>query len=857
MSNSGTNGFWSGIPQVNDWELGAAALAYGTAGGLSVFPLWGVQERPSAGEGEYQCRCPSGPECTEAGKHPLVGWKEGASADAGVIQEWWLRWPWANIGLHLGRSELLVLDLDKRTLPDGSELDGKDSLGVWASESGQEGQHTAWSSTGGGGEHLFFLAPEVGIKNCNGWLPGVDIKSSGGYVALSPSLHVSGRKYQWGAGGAGPARLSEALQAAARVAVQHSGGRGSGGTPGGSGEYSYAQSKLQGPPAGHRDVFFNAYAFELRKNGVGKGAALGKLRAVWEKTAQDGGGLSWSVVESKVDRLWSEGGGGSGGVEPDEDKKPENVVSLAGWTAKAGGGGGGAGGNMGSLALDSVPAPVGVGMDSDPRNGLNDFGAALRFAEVNADWHKYTPGLGWFAWDGTFWRPDRDGARVLADGWARLLPWYESWLVGLPGAGDEAEQKRRGGFREALCGANMQRRVLELARAQRIMRVEDADDWNPDPWLLCVLNGVVDLRTGKLRPGTAQDLCTNQALVEYIEGARSARWEQHVQMLVGFADGSRDLGMERYLQKWAGYLLSGDVEWQQFLVLYGNSNNGKSKFVEVLQEMLGTGEAGYSSVPEEGLLGAGGHNSKWADLAGKRLVFIDELENEMSEDTVKRMTGDSRIRADKKYKDAFTFRVQFKMAFATNNLPPIKDGSGAFWRRIRPVACLHQIPEEIRDPGFARKLAADGERSGILNWCLEGARLLLEEGLGEGSVPMRVQAANSEYRESEDQLGEFLGDTFEELSERGERDWWWYPNSVVWELYRRWCEHNGVRPEYGKAAFLRRVTQRGWGRDGANRRCTGSLVGSGMSKGLVGPRMLSEAFGIEWSPRTPRGIDGV
>ena len=52
--------------------------------------------------------------------------------------------------------------------------------------------------TGGGGEHVYFAAGGIEIRNSAGRLgPGLDIRGVGGYVVAPPSLHISGRRYAW------------------------------------------------------------------------------------------------------------------------------------------------------------------------------------------------------------------------------------------------------------------------------------------------------------------------------------------------------------------------------------------------------------------------------------------------------------------------------------------------------------------------------------------------------------------------------------------------------------------------------------------------------------------------------------
>lgn len=126
--------------------------------------------------------------CTTPGKCPRVGWRSKSTNKHKVISSWWKQWPNANIGIDCGKSGLLVLDYDLYK----EHFDGADMLTL-------EEQETTTSITGGGGQHLFYLQPEDRkFGNSKTGLPtGIDVRGIGGYVVAPPSLHSSGRCYQW------------------------------------------------------------------------------------------------------------------------------------------------------------------------------------------------------------------------------------------------------------------------------------------------------------------------------------------------------------------------------------------------------------------------------------------------------------------------------------------------------------------------------------------------------------------------------------------------------------------------------------------------------------------------------------
>jgi hypothetical protein len=130
---------------------------------------------------EFTCRTP--------GKHPRVkNWEELASTDPAQINKWWQRWSGANIGIAAGKSGLLDVEMDSY----------KDNFGGENLLTPDE-QETTTILSGGGGEHGVYLMPEgKQYGNETGDLPeGIDIRGYGGLFVAPPSMHPSGRRYEW------------------------------------------------------------------------------------------------------------------------------------------------------------------------------------------------------------------------------------------------------------------------------------------------------------------------------------------------------------------------------------------------------------------------------------------------------------------------------------------------------------------------------------------------------------------------------------------------------------------------------------------------------------------------------------
>jgi hypothetical protein len=152
-------------------RLGRSALAYAGKLGWLVFP------------------------CQPRDKAPLSALVHHGFKDATNVPEqicaWWTAHPDANIGLDLGRSGLVAVDVDRHG--------GVDGFATLASLERANGPlpDTPRSLTGGGGMHAVFARPDGARMKNGSFAPGVELKTAGGYIVLPPSTHPSGQPYVW------------------------------------------------------------------------------------------------------------------------------------------------------------------------------------------------------------------------------------------------------------------------------------------------------------------------------------------------------------------------------------------------------------------------------------------------------------------------------------------------------------------------------------------------------------------------------------------------------------------------------------------------------------------------------------
>ncbi len=129
-------------------------------------------------------------------KQPLTphGFKD-ASKDPQQIENWWSKWPSANIGIATGQASggLVVIDLD---VDKDKGIDGRVTLREWEKVHGRLLDETWIAITGRGGYHYFYRCT-ARVNNRTGLYEGIDIRGDGGYIVAPPSIHPNGRVYEW------------------------------------------------------------------------------------------------------------------------------------------------------------------------------------------------------------------------------------------------------------------------------------------------------------------------------------------------------------------------------------------------------------------------------------------------------------------------------------------------------------------------------------------------------------------------------------------------------------------------------------------------------------------------------------
>ena len=387
---------------------------------------------------------------------------------------------------------------------------------------------------------------------------------------------------------------------------------------------------------------------------------------------------------------------------------------------------------------------------------LTDLRNARRIVQRHGEDLRFIfPWKTWLVWDGQRWAEDKTGEAVrrVKETIGALTRETADRLKAARDTGDDEKIAiETAACRSLLESVRKWEDARAIARSLELARSEPGVPALPpqldaDPFLLNVLNGTIDLRTGQLRPHRRDDLITKLAPVKYDEAATCPTWLKFLDRIMS---GNRDL--ITYLQRVCGYCLTGDVSEQSLWFFHGAGANGKSTFLTTILAMLGD----YAMQAVSDLLMVKhneSHPTERADLFGRRFVATIETEEgkRMAEALMKQLTGGDKMRARKMRQDFFEFAQTWKIVMAANHKPVVRGTDHAAWRRIKLVPFTVTIPDAEKDKRMPEKLMA--ESPGILMWAVAGCLDWKRHGLAE---PDEVRQATADYQAEQDVLAKFL-----------------------------------------------------------------------------------------------------
>lgn len=680
------------------------------------------------------------------------GWS--ASTDPDQVREWWRTWPDALVGINVGRSGMLVVDVDIHDVDEnGFESIGRLCEGLGHPADWLDGVSLV-SRSGSGGRHHLFRAPD-GVefsKRKIGWLPGVDVLSGDSFLVLPPSPHPSGGVYQWMRGPdtgtvepLPPELLGHLLRAFSRDA-----------TVGLTG-LELASVLDHGSKSGQRNQdLIRLIGWMRRTVGDGPEHRIEMRRRLEEWRDRCQPPYRGPDEDAEFERTWESG------LSLDHvDRNPHWPVpeEMA----------------QGGLRLLS---PLGLAEWLEPR-----IGAFVRYRDETSDV---------LVWDGKRWAPNDRNDEPL---WPALHRWGVVRQLEQVVRAQAADVRAQGDDRtarqlEKWLTLAMDRRyfseaILTVAcQAERVVHRGDLDAY---PHLLHCLNGVVDLTTSQLRDHDPAYL--NTALVPYPYDPHAASPALAHQLETMFPD---DDEAQAFLRRAVGASIFGDNRTKALFVLRGRANTGKSTLLQALLPVLGSDTPHpYADMGDKKLFvepRGDQHPAGLADALQHRLVLMSEEygdRDRLNMPLLKAVTGGDRLKARFMRQDFWTGTARCTPWLATNHDLRLGEFDEAVRTRLRVIDVDREIPASERRLNVADELVA--EAPGLLAWAVRGAREVHAGGL---RPPARVLVAVDEMIADQDLVRVFMSDRTVPAAPGEEGT----TSSDLYADYQAWCHWRGSPP---------------------------------------------------------------
>ncbi|WP_167880898.1 phage/plasmid primase, P4 family [Methanococcoides sp. AM1] len=341
----------------------------------------------------------------------------------------------------------------------------------------------------------------------------------------------------------------------------------------------------------------------------------------------------------------------------------------------------------------------------------------------------------------------------------------------------------------------LQKYVKEKDRSEALRFIEDEtqierSELNNDAHLINLTNGLYDINNGQFIPHTPDVYSTIRIPVKYNPDADCPMVKKFMSEVVSEEDAQT-------LIEYSGYCLIPDTKLQKALMLYGNGRNGKSIFLLFLEDFIG--EHNISGVSLQKL-----DKDKFsvARLFGKLVNISPDIPSHRiySDSTFKMLVGGDKIHGEQKYKDSFEFENTARLIFSANNLPPIEDGTYAYYRRWLLIPFPNTFDGKKEDKNLLQKLCTPEEMSGFLNLALEGLHRILKN--NKFTYEKSPEDIEKTYRANINSVETFLEDCVV-FGSNG-----LISKQEMYEKFKEWCTDNCAIPiKYN--AFCKKLKNEG------------------------------------------------
>lgn len=311
--------------------------------------------------------------------------------------------------------------------------------------------------------------------------------------------------------------------------------------------------------------------------------------------------------------------------------------------------------------------------------------------------------------------------------------------------------------------------------------------------LIAFNNGVYDIMTGELKPFSTEIVITNKIPWDYDPDAYSELADSTLNKLSCGDDAIRAL-----LEECIGYCFYRRNELGKAFILTGDKSNGKSTFLDCVKAILG--EKNISALDLKEL----GDRFNTSMMFGKLANIGDDIGDDFLQGSqvsiFKKIVTGNRIKAERKGQDPFEFNPFIKLLFSANDIPRMKDKTGAVLRRlvIIPFNATFGKSDPDYDSFIKYKLIEKDSIEYFIRLGVEGLkRVIIND---EFTKSTKVQNQLNEYEEENNPIIAFIADSGIDMIENE-------PTNEVYKRYQVFCADNAMTP-MSNIVFSKQINKR-------------------------------------------------
>lgn len=306
-------------------------------------------------------------------------------------------------------------------------------------------------------------------------------------------------------------------------------------------------------------------------------------------------------------------------------------------------------------------------------------------------------------------------------------------------------------------------------------------------------NGIYDISTDELLPYTPDIVLTNRINHNYNEDAYNELTDKTMNKLA-----CNDNEVRALLEECIGYCFYRRNELGKAFILTGDKSNGKSTFLDLIKFMLGDGNISALDLRELG------DRFSTAMLFGKLANIGDDIGDEFMQGNAvavfKKIVTGNRVKAELKGKDPFEFNPYVKLLFSANDMPRMRDKTGAVLRRLVmiPFNATFSKKDADYDPFIKYKLIKEDSIEYLIQLGIEGLKRVLSN--NEFTKSVKVDKVLTEYEEENNPIVAFINEVGEDAIIN-------QPTHEVYLRYTVFCHQAQLTP-LSKIAFSKQINKR-------------------------------------------------